>query len=211
MQNVVLRRFAQLPYAGIWEEMRSFTNNRGPSTVDEIWLLEHDPVFTLGLNGSTEHLLVKTQTPIVRTDRGGQVTWHGPGQLMVYTLLDLNRMGIGIKTLVFRLEQAVIQTLKHYGIKADVVPGAPGVYVEGRKIASIGLRVKKGFSYHGLSLNVCNDLSPFKSINPCGYENLEMTSLIELGLPTSLASASMALLNNLLNALQLKPQVAPKP
>ena len=211
MQNVVLRRFAQLPYASIWEEMRSFTNNRGPSTVDEIWLLEHDPVFTLGLNGSTEHLLEKTQTPIVRTDRGGQVTWHGPGQLMVYTLLDLNRMGIGIKTLVFRLEQAVIQTLKHYGIKADLVAGAPGVYVDGRKIASIGLRVKKGLSYHGLSLNVCNDLSPFKSINPCGYENLEMTSLIELGLSTSLASASMALLNNLLNALQLKPQIAPKP
>lgn len=209
MLNVVLRRFGQLPYQTVWDEMRSFTNERISSTVDEIWLLEHEPIFTLGLNGSTDHLLEETQTPVIRSDRGGQVTWHGPGQLMVYTLLDLNRMDIGIKTLVSRLEQAVIQTVKQYGFKADVISGAPGVYVEGCKIASIGLRVRKGFSYHGLSFNVCNDLSSFKSINPCGYENLQMTSLSELGLPSSTASVSSVLLTHLLEALQLKPQVSP--
>lgn len=209
MLNVVLRRFGQLPYQTVWDEMRSFTNERISSTVDEIWLLEHEPIFTLGLNASTDHLLEETQTPVIRSDRGGQVTWHGPGQLMVYTLLDLNRMDIGIKTLVSRLEQAVIQTVKQYGFKADVILGAPGVYVEGCKIASIGLRVRKGLSYHGLSFNVCNDLSSFKSINPCGYEHLEMTSLSELGLPSSTASVSSVLLTHLLEALQLKPQASP--
>ena len=210
MLDVVLRRFEQLPYETVWEEMRSFTKERMSSTVDEIWLLEHDPIFTLGLNGSTDHLLKETLTPVIRSDRGGQVTWHGPGQLMVYTLLDLNRMQIGIKTLVGHLEQAVIQTLRQYGLKADVISGAPGVYVEGRKIASIGLRVRKGLSYHGLSLNVCNDLTSFKFINPCGYENLEMTSMKALGLPTSPASVSSVLLTHLLEALHLKPQVNPK-
>jgi lipoyl(octanoyl) transferase len=208
MLNVVLRRFGQLPYQTVWDEMRSFTNERISSTDDEIWLLEHDPVFTLGLNGSTDHLLEETQTPVIRSDRGGQVTWHGPGQLMVYTLLDLNRMDIGIKTLVSRLEQAVIETVKQYGFKADVILGAPGVYVEGCKIASIGLRVRKGLAYHGLSFNVCNNLSSFKSINPCGYENLQMTSLSELGLASSTASVSPVLLTHLLEALQLKPQVS---
>jgi lipoyl(octanoyl) transferase len=157
--------------------MRSFTDERDARTPDEIWVVEHDPVFTLGLNGKREHLLNPGDIPVVECDRGGQVTYHGPGQIVVYVLLDLRRRSLGVKHLVQLLEQAVIDLLQQYTISAQRKPNAPGVYVNGEKIAALGLRVRKGCSYHGLSLNVDMDLEPFSRINPCGFEGLQTTTL----------------------------------
>ena len=146
---------------------------------DQIWWVEHSPVYTLGLNGKREHLLNTQAIPVIQTDRGGQVTYHGPGQLVVYTLLDLNRLQLNVRALVSLLEQAMISTLAQYGLKAHAKPEAPGVYLEAKKIGSVGLRVKRGCCYHGLSLNNAMDLSPFLGINPCGYANLQVTQLAE--------------------------------
>jgi lipoyl(octanoyl) transferase len=175
-----IRELGQRDYVEVWQAMRAFTDARTPHTPDELWLLQHAPVFTLGQSGRPEHVLEAGNIPVLWTDRGGQVTYHGPGQLVLYTLLDLHRRGLGIRQLVSLLEEAVIALLDSYGIGGKTLPGAPGVYVNGSKIASIGLRVHRGRSYHGLSLNVDMDLGPFERIHPCGYRGLRMTQLSDL-------------------------------
>lgn len=166
-------------YAQVWENMKEFTLARTEETPDELWFLEHYPVYTQGQAGKPEHILNSQSIPIVQSDRGGQVTYHGPGQLVVYTLIDIARLNMGIRNLVSQLEQAIILLLVRYNIKADIRCGAPGVYVREKKIASIGLRVKNGRTYHGIALNVNMDLKPFLGINPCGYARMEMTQIID--------------------------------
>jgi lipoyl(octanoyl) transferase len=173
----------RVDYEPTWRAMQTFTETRTPDTQDEIWLLEHPPVFTLGMNGKSHHVLMPGDIPVVKIDRGGQVTYHGPGQLVVYPLLDLRRLQLGVRDLVIALENAIIVTVARFGIQAAGKRDAPGVYVQGRKLASIGLRIKRGCSYHGLALNVAMDLEPFKRINPCGYAGLEVTQVSELGGP----------------------------
>ncbi|NOT13516.1 MAG: lipoyl(octanoyl) transferase LipB [Methylococcaceae bacterium] len=176
-----IRNLGLQPYESVWHDMQRFTLDRSEDTADEIWLVEHLPVYTLGLNGKREHLLNRTSIPVIDTDRGGQVTYHGPGQLIVYTLLDIKRLDLGIRQLVSILEQAMISALSSYGIKSQARADAPGVYVDEKKIGSIGLRIKKNCSYHGLSLNNTMDLSPFDDINTCGYTGLQVTRLADLG------------------------------
>ena len=168
----------------MWQSMTDFTNGRTPDTPDELWLVEHPPVFTQGQAGKPEHLLLPGEIPVVQTDRGGQVTYHGPGQLVAYPLLDLRRIKMGVRDLVTAIEQTLVATLAVYGIEAYPKPDAPGVYVAGNKIASLGLRVRRGCSFHGLALNVDMDLAPFQRINPCGYAGLAMTQMRDL-LPES--------------------------
>ena len=167
-------------YLKTWEEMKYFTENRDPDTLDELWTLEHNSVFTQGLSGKPEHLLKATQIPIVQSDRGGQITYHAPGQLVIYCLIDIKRLGIGIKKMVSMIEQSLIELLSSYDIKAHTLKGAPGVYVNDSKIAALGLKVKHGRTYHGLSLNIDMDLSPYKLINPCGYSDLKVTQMRNL-------------------------------
>lgn len=174
-----------LSYAPVLEKMQSFTQARQEDARDEIWLLEHAPVFTLGRNGKMEHVLTPGAIPVIPIDRGGQVTYHGPGQLVAYVLLDVRRSGVGVRELVMRLEQAVIGLLAGHGIEAHGDRDAPGVYVQGKKIAALGLRVSRGKTYHGLSLNVDMDLEPFTRINPCGYAGLEVTQCRDLGIGES--------------------------
>jgi lipoyl(octanoyl) transferase len=177
--------------------MKAFTAARDAATRDEIWLLEHPPVFTLGQGAKPEHLLDPGAIPVVRTDRGGQVTYHGPGQAVIYLLLDLRRLGFGVKELVRRMEQAVIDLLAEYGVAAERRPGAPGVYAGGAKIAALGLRVRGGCCYHGLAFNVDMDLEPFRRINPCGYPGLEVTQCRDLGIPGSPETLGNILVQNL--------------
>ncbi len=167
-------------YQKTWEEMKSFTEKREPDTPDELWLLQHKNVFTYGLSGKTEHLLNETEIPVIKSDRGGQITYHGPGQLIIYCLIDIKRLGIGIKKIISLIEQSLIELLSNYGICANTIKGAPGVYVEGAKIAALGLKVKHGRTYHGLSLNIDMDLAPFALINPCGYPDLKVTQMRDL-------------------------------
>jgi lipoyl(octanoyl) transferase len=181
--------------------MQRFTDERGPDTPDEIWFLEHPPVFTLGMNASAAHVLAPGDIPVVQIDRGGQVTYHGPGQLVVYPLVDLRRAALGIRDLVTALERSVIDLAADCGVTAEARRSAPGVYVEGRKLASVGIRVRRGASYHGLAVNVSVDLEPFGRINPCGYEGLQMTRLADLGGPDSVDAAADALEPYLLRAL----------
>lgn len=164
-------------YQVIWSKMKEFTMSRTEHTEDELWLLEHPPVYTQGQAGKAEHILNRNTIPIIQSDRGGQITYHGPGQLIVYVLVDLIRLNIGVRTLVSKLEQVLISTLAHYQINAARHCGAPGVYVDEKKIASIGLRVKNGRTYHGIALNVDMDLKPFNDINPCGFNKMEMTQI----------------------------------
>lgn len=164
-------------YETVWFKMKEFTVNRDNETLDELWLLEHSPVYTQGQAGKPEHILNKNSIKIVQSDRGGQVTYHGPGQLVAYVLMDIRRRNLGIRTLVSQLEQILIAVLAQYGIVANTHCGAPGVYVEEKKIASIGLRVKNGCTYHGIALNVDMDLDPFLGINPCGFAKMEMTQM----------------------------------
>ena len=185
----IVRHLGRVDYEPTWRAMQSFTTERGPDTPDELWLLEHPPVFTLGQAGKREHILTDLGIPVIAIDRGGQVTYHGPGQLVVYVLLDLRRRGYGVKQLVLRLEQAVIDLLAGFGVVAERRAGAPGVYVNEAKIAALGLRIKNGCSYHGLALNVAMDLTPFSAINPCGYEGLAVTQTSDLGI--ALPSAEM--------------------
>lgn len=195
LSGLVTRRLGLQPYAETYAAMQAFSASRGAQTPDELWFVEHPPVFTQGQAGRAEHLLAPGDIPVVATNRGGQVTYHGPGQVVLYPLLDLARAGIGIRALVSRLEDAMIRTLSGYGITAYARADAPGVYVDhafGRgveraKIGSIGLRVSRGCSYHGLSLNVAMDLEPFSRINPCGYAGLRMTQVRDLGGPAELA------------------------
>lgn len=184
--EVRIRRLGRVPYEPTWREMQQIAETRTAETPDEIWVLEHDPVFTLGLAGSREHLLAPGDIPVVHIDRGGQVTYHGPGQLVVYPLLDLRRRKLGPRDLVTALEQATVAALAAWGIDAHARPDAPGVYVGEKKIASIGLRIRRGSSYHGIAFNVDMDLEPFSRINPCGFQGLEMTQVSELGGPSDL-------------------------
>ncbi len=179
-----VKRLGRVPYESTWRAMQQFTEERGPNTSDELWLLEHEPVYTLGMNADPAHVLAAGDIPVVRIDRGGQVTYHGPGQLVVYPLVDLRRARRGVRDLVTALERAVIALAARYHIDARCREGSPGVYVHGAKLASVGLRVRRGGSYHGLALNVNMDLEPFRRINPCGYPGLEMTQLAALGGPS---------------------------
>ena len=163
-----------------WQAMRDHIAQCTDSTPDELWLLEHEPVYTLGQSSNCSHILQASDIPIVHSDRGGQITYHGPGQLIAYVLINLKRANLGVRSLVTLLEQSIIGTLKHYHITANSKDKAPGVYVQDKKIASIGLRIRRGFSYHGLALNICGDLGPFERINPCGFEGLEMITLSDL-------------------------------
>lgn len=176
----------RVPYEPTWRAMQQFTDARDERTDDELWLLEHDPVFTLGMNGDRAHVLAPGDIPVVQIDRGGQVTYHGPGQLVVYPLIDMRRANLGVRELVTALERAVIDLAARHGISAECRARSPGVYVDDRKLASVGLRIRRGGSYHGLALNVNMDLEPFRRINPCGYAGLQMTQLAELGGPSDL-------------------------
>jgi lipoyl(octanoyl) transferase len=193
MMKLRLKNLGTQEYRETWEAMRGFTEARDVETLDEIWLVEHPPVYTLGRNGDPAHILNAANIPIVESDRGGQVTYHGPGQLVAYALFDLNRLGIGVRSLVTGLENAAIDTLSQYGIKAEARRDAPGVYVDGKKIASLGLRIRKGCSYHGLSFNVDMDLGPFAAINPCGYAGLEVTQLADLGVAAKVMDVAVPL------------------
>ena len=197
----VVRRLGLVPYEPTWRAMQRFTDERSRTTPDELWLLEHPPVFTLGMNADPAHVLGAGEIPVVRIDRGGQVTYHGPGQLVVYPLVDLRRAGLGVRDLVTALERAVIDYAATLGIEAESRRSAPGVYVAGRKLASVGIRVRRGASYHGIALNVCNDLAPFGQINPCGYAGLEMTRLADLSAVGSVSAAGEGLLAHLLPRL----------
>ena len=190
---LLVRRLGRRDYEPVWRRMQAFTDARDEGTRDEFWLVEHPAVFTLGQAGREEHLLDPGAIPVIRTDRGGQVTYHGPGQLVAYVLVDLRRLGLGVRQLVTRIEQSVIALLAGYGVQGRARPDAPGVYVGERKIASLGLRVRRGCSFHGVSLNVDMDLSPFSRINPCGHPGLEVTQLAILGVQAGLDAVGSAL------------------
>jgi len=190
-------------YVPLWHEMQEFTDTRDENTPDEIWFVEHPPVFTMGLNASEEHLLAPGDIPVVQIDRGGQVTFHGPGQLMIYPLLDIKRADIGVRKLVTALEQSVVDLVAEYEVAAVARADAPGVYVAGDKLASVGLRIRRGSSFHGMALNVDVDLEPFSRINPCGYAELQMTDLKRLGINLMLEESSKKLLPHLLAHLGL--------
>jgi lipoyl(octanoyl) transferase len=204
----LIRWLGRVEYEPTWRAMQSFTEQRDAGTRDEIWFLEHPPVFTLGMNAAPEHLLAPGDIPVVQIDRGGQVTYHGPGQLVVYPLLDVKRARLGVRQLVMALENGIIDLLASWNITAVAKREAPGVYVDGRKIASIGLRIRRGASYHGLAFNVAMDLEPFRRINPCGYRGLEVTDLRSLGVNASVQQVADALTPRLLAALQLAPNVS---
>jgi lipoyl(octanoyl) transferase len=189
-----IRRLGRQPYEPVWRAMSAFTDNRTADTVDELWLLEHDPVFTLGQAGKMEHVLVPGDIPVVPVDRGGQVTYHGPGQIVGYPLIDLRRAGVSVRELVHKIEQSIIDTLAHWNIGATRLEGAPGVYVGAAKVAALGLRVRRGCSFHGLALDVNMDLEPFHRINPCGYKGLAVTQMVDLGGPSRLADVEDVLI-----------------
>jgi lipoyl(octanoyl) transferase len=197
----IVRDLGLVEYEPTWRAMQRFTDERGPETPDEIWFLEHPAVFTLGMNASHGHVLAPGDIPVVQIDRGGQVTYHGPGQLVVYPLLDLRRAGLGVRDLVTALERSVIDYAAELGITAEGRRNAPGVYVDSRKLASVGIRVRRGASYHGIALNVSVDLEPFHRINPCGYVGLEMTRLVDLSPVASVSIAAEALQPHLLRRL----------
>lgn len=188
-------------YVPCWKNMQAFTDQRDETTADEIWYCEHPPVFTLGLNAAREHLLAPGDIDVVQIDRGGQVTYHGPGILMVYPLIDIRRANVGVRRLVTALEQSVVDLAAEYGIEAAAKPEAPGVYVDGAKLASVGLRIRRGASFHGMALNVNADLEPFARINPCGYQGLEMTDFQRLGVELSLEEAARRVEIHLLDHL----------
>jgi len=191
--TLIIRQLGLVEYAAVWQQMQAFTQQRSADTPDEIWLVQHLPVFTLGRNGKMEHVLAPGDIPVIPIDRGGQVTYHGPGQLVVYLLLDIRRKALGVRELVTALEQSVIDLLARYGVLALGDRAAPGVYVAGRKIAALGLRISKGCTYHGLSLNVAMDLEPFQRINPCGYQGLQVTQCEDLGMALPLAGLAQEL------------------
>lgn len=202
--KLIVRQLGVQAYLPIWQAMQDFTNNRNAETVDEIWLVEHQAVFTQGQAGKEQHLLMPGDIPVVKVDRGGQVTFHGPGQQMMYVLLNLKRNKLGVRSLVTALEECVVNTLNEYAIDAYPKADAPGVYVEGKKVCSIGLRIRKGCSFHGLALNVNMDLSPFQRINPCGYAGLEMIDCAQLNGPSTLVEAGTKLTDHLSTLLGIK-------
>lgn len=193
----LVRDLGRQPYEPVWRAMQRFTDARDGGTHDELWLVEHEPVFTLGQAGKPEHLLMPGDIPVLHVDRGGQVTYHGPGQIVAYPLLDLRRLKLGVREYVERIEQAVIDTLADWNIGAARRAGAPGVYVNGAKVAALGIRVRRGCSFHGLAFNIAMDLEPFRRINPCGYAGLEVTAMRDLGGPSGLEAVKPALLGHL--------------
>jgi len=197
MNTALVRDLGRQPYTPIWRAMQAMTDARTPDTQDELWVVEHDPVFTLGQAGKPEHVLMPGEIPVIHVDRGGQVTYHGPGQIVVYPLLDIKRLGIGVREYVQRIEQAIIDTLLEWNIMGVRRDGAPGVYVGEAKIAALGIRVRKGRSFHGLAFNIAMDLEPFQRINPCGYAGLQVISLADLGGPSSLDAVKQVLLAEL--------------
>jgi lipoyl(octanoyl) transferase len=198
----LIRWLGRVAYEPTWRAMQHFTDTRGADSPDEIWLLEHDPVFTLGMNADPSHVLAAGDIPVIQIDRGGQVTYHGPGQLVIYPLIDVRRSGLGVRSLVTALERAVIDYAAGFGIHAECRSNAPGVYVNERKLASVGLRIRRGGSYHGLALNVDMDLTPFARINPCGYAGLQMTQLSTLGGPREVEQVGREIAPLLLGYLQ---------
>lgn len=199
--HITVRQLGRMAYVPVWQAMSRYTDGRGPEAPDEFWFVEHEPVFTQGQAGKAEHLLFPGDIPVVQVDRGGQVTYHGPGQQVVYFLLDLRRKSLGVRELVSKIEQSIVDTLQHYGITGAPRADAPGVYVDGAKICSLGLRIRRGCSFHGLAFNIGMDLEPFSRINPCGYAGLAMTELAQLGGPDSLAAVQPVLLAQLMNNL----------
>lgn len=180
-RSIIVRTLGQRAYKSVWRAMQRFTDERDEATPDELWMVEHDPVFTLGQAGKWEHVLMPGDIPVIPVDRGGQVTYHGPGQIVAYPLVDLRRIGMGVRDFVYRIEQSVIDTLEHWNIGATRKEGAPGVYVNDAKIAALGLRVRRGCTFHGLAFNVAMDLKPFQRINPCGFHGLNITQVLDLG------------------------------
>ncbi len=197
MTPMVVKQLGRVDYLPTWQAMQDFTASRTPDTPDELWLLEHPPTYTVGLNGKPEHLPLASDIPIVNIDRGGQITYHGPGQIVVYVLVDLKRLGIGVRQLVASMEEAIIRLLARHGVTAQRRDKAPGVYVGAAKIASLGLRIRNGRSYHGLSLNVDMDLTPFQQINPCGYKGLAVTQTRDQGVTTPVDTLGEQLLAEL--------------
>ena len=199
--QAIIRHLGLVEYEPTWRAMQAFTAQRSPDTPDEFWLLEHPPVYTQGQAGKPEHLIAATDIPVIPIDRGGQITYHGPGQVVAYLLVDLRRRGYGIRELVTRMEQGVMDLLATQGVTATRQAGAPGIYVDGAKIAALGLRVKHGCTYHGLALNVDMDLRPFAAINPCGYPGMQVTHCRDLGVRLTLPQAEQALTQALLDAI----------
>lgn len=207
-QPARVRDLGRQPYEPVWRAMQSFTDARDEGCPDEIWLVEHDPVFTLGQAGRAEHVLGAGDIPVLHVDRGGQVTFHGPGQLVAYPLLDLRRLKLGVREYVDRIEQAVIDTLGEWNIEAARREGAPGVYVAGAKVAALGIRVRRGCTFHGLAFNIAMDLEPFSRINPCGYAGMAVASVADLGGPSGLEAVKPVLLEQMGRQLGLGLQVA---
>jgi lipoyl(octanoyl) transferase len=206
-----LRDLGRRAYEPVWRAMQAFTDARGAGTPDELWLVEHDPVFTLGQAGKDEHVLFAGDIPVIHVDRGGQVTYHGPGQIVLYPLLDLKRLKIGVKEYVHRIEQAMIDTLADWNIHAQRRDGAPGVYVNDAKIGALGIRVRRGCTFHGLAFNIAMDLEPFQRINPCGYQGLQVTSMLDLGGPSGLDAVKPVLIAHVARQFGLDVQPAPPP
>ena len=207
-QPAIVRDLGRQAYVPVWKAMSAFTDARNEASGDELWVVEHEPVFTQGQAGKPEHVLAAGDIPVVQVDRGGQVTYHGPGQLVVYPLLDLRRLGIGVREYVCRIEQAIIDTLDEWNIQAERQDGAPGVYVAGAKIAALGIRVRRGCTFHGLSFNVAMDLEPFARINPCGYAGLRVTTVLDLGGPSSMERIKAVLLEQLAKQFGLQLQAS---
>ena len=203
MKNtLIIRQLNNSDYVDVWHAMQNFTDNRDENTADELWLVEHPPVFTQGQAGKDEHLLMPGDIPVVKVDRGGQVTYHGPGQQVIYFMINLRRRKMGVRELVTLVENGIIASMADFGIVANAKPDAPGVYVDGKKVASLGLRIRKGCSFHGLALNVNMDLSPFQRINPCGYQGLEMVQTVDLQGPATVEQAGDSLVKHLSELLQ---------
>lgn len=200
--HVVIRQLGRQDYLPVWQAMHQFTDERNLSSPDEVWLVEHNSVFTQGQAGKVEHLLNTGDIPIVQSDRGGQVTYHGPGQIVAYFMINLRRKNMGVRELVTHIENIVISTLKEFGIRSAARADAPGVYVEQRKICSLGLRIRKGCSFHGLALNVNMDLSPFLRINPCGYAGMEMIQVKDINGPDSVARVESILIEKITHQLE---------
>ena len=205
LPRLAVHALGRQPFEPVWQAMERYTDARGEEGEDQLWLVEHDPVFTLGQAGKPEHVLAPGDIPVVRTNRGGQVTYHGPGQLVAYPLIDLRRRKLGVREFVERIEQALIDTLATWDIQAVRRCGAPGVYVDGRKIGALGLRVRHGCSFHGLAFNVARDHEPFRRINPCGVQGLETTSVLDCGGPGSLDAVAPVLVARLAAQLGLRP------
>ncbi|MGI9878294.1 lipoyl(octanoyl) transferase LipB [Vibrio chagasii] len=202
MQNkLIVKKLGRQDYEPVWKAMHKFTDERTEEEVDQVWLVEHNPVFTQGQAGKAEHVLNAGDIPVIQSDRGGQVTYHGPGQLVAYFLINIRRKKFGVRDLVTHIENLVINTLKAYNIDSAARPDAPGVYVDGKKICSLGLRIRRGCSFHGLALNVDMDLSPFLRINPCGYQGMEMAQVSQLGGPSELENVEQQLIQELVELL----------